>query len=298
VAQGEAALPARGARRSVPAPLLVLASIASVQFGAAVAKGMFDRLGPGGTVTLRVVAGAVFTLVLARPRLAGLSRRAIGMVVLFGLILAAMNWSFYNSLDRIPLGVAVTIEFIGPLGVAVAGSRRWVDGIWGLLAAGGVLLLTGGLGGGLDPLGILFAAFAGVCWAAYILVSQGVGRLVPGGAGLSGAMIVASVALLPVGIVEAGTDLLQPGLLLAGAAVGLLSSALPYGLEFVALRRLPANVFGVLMSLEPAVAALAGFTLLGETLVPRELAGIACVIVASAGSTRSARPRPEADPGA
>jgi inner membrane transporter RhtA len=288
VAQGEAALPAEG--RGVPAPLMVLGAIASVQLGAAFAKTIFDQLGSGGAVFLRAAFAALILLCVWRPRLGGLSRSDLAAVVAFGLVLAGMNWAFYSSIERIPLAVAVTIEFIGPLGVAVAGSRRLVDGLWVLLAGAGVVLLMGGLGGGgLDPFGAALAGLAGLGWASYILVSQRVGKVVPGGAGLSAAMAIAAVALLPVGVASAGTTLLHPHLLLTGAAIGLLSSALPYALEFAALRRLPAKVFGVLMSLEPAAAAVAGLIVLHETLVPRELAGIALVVLASAGSTRSAR---------
>jgi inner membrane transporter RhtA len=282
--------------------LLVIGGVVSVQLGAAVAKGLFPALGPAGTVLVRIATAAVLLLVLARRPLHRLPAGAARVVVPFGLVLAAMNLAFYLALDRIPLGVAVTVEFIGPLSVAVAGSRRPRDLVWALLAAVGVLLLTGGgralLSGSLDPLGVLCAALAGACWAGYILLNQRVGAAVPGVHGLAVAMAVGTVALLPVGVAAAGSRLLDPHLLLAGAGVGLLSSAIPYTLELAALRSLPTATFGVLMSLEPAVAALAGRVLLGERLSPAQVLAVVLVCAASAGATwsaaaarRRARPR-------
>jgi inner membrane transporter RhtA len=277
----------------VPPTLLVLAAVASVQFGAALAKTLFDELGPGGTVFLRTLVAAIVLAVIWRPRLAGHTRRDLGLAVVFGLVLAAMNLCFYASLDRIPLGIAVTFEFVGPLGVAVFGSRRPLDLLWVALAAAGILLLSDfGSGGGLDGLGVALALTAGALWAAYILLSARVGRVFPGGAGLALAMMVATVPLAPVGLASAGADLLDPMVLLVGVAVGVLSSAIPYTLELEALRRLPIGVFGVLMSLEPAAGALAGFVVLGEALVARELVAIALVVAASAGAAYGARVAP------
>ena len=272
--------------------LLVLGGIVSVQFGAALAKGLFGALGPAGTVLVRVATAAVVLVAAARHPLRHVPARSRGLVAAFGLVLAAMNLAFYLSLERIPLGVAVTIEFVGPLAVAVAGSRRPRDLLWAVLAAAGVLLLTGGgralLSGQLDPRGVLFAALAGTCWAGYILLNQRVGAAVPGVHGLAVAMVVGAVALLPLGVASAGTQLLDPSLLAAGAAVGLLSSAVPYTLELAALRRLATSTFGVLMSLEPAVAALAGLVLLGEHLTPAQAVAVLLVCVASAGATWTA----------
>jgi inner membrane transporter RhtA len=273
----------------VPPTLLVLASIASVQFGAAFAKTLFDELGAGGTVFVRTLVAAIVLALIWRPRLAGHSRGDLGLALVFGLVLAAMNFCFYSSIERIPLGIAVTFEFVGPLGVAVFGSRRPLDLIWVVLAAAGILLLSDlGSGGGLDRLGVALALFAGVLWAAYILLSARMGRAFPGGAGLALAMVVATVPLAPVGIADGGSQLLVPEVLLAGVAVGLLGSAIPYALELEALRTMPVGVFGVLMSLEPAVAALAGFVVLDEGLVTRELVAIALVVAASAGAARGA----------
>jgi inner membrane transporter RhtA len=272
----------------VPPTLLVLVSIASVQFGAAFAKTLFDEIGAGGTVFLRTLAGAAVLALIWRPRVAGHDRHDLGLALVFGLVLAAMNFAFYSSLERIPLGIAVTFEFVGPLGVAVFASRRPLDLLWVGLAAAGILLLADIGGGGLDGLGVALALLAGALWASYILLSARVGRAFPGGAGLALAMVIATVPLAPVGVADGGADLLVPSILLAGIAVGVLGSAIPYALELEALRSLPVGVFGVLMSLEPAVAALAGFVVLSEELVTRELVAILLVVAASAGAARAA----------
>jgi inner membrane transporter RhtA len=272
----------------VPPPLLVLGGVASTQFGASFAKGLFDDAGPGGTVFLRTVFAAAVLGLLWRPSVSQHSRRELGLVCLFGVALAAMNLSFYEAIDRIPLGVAVTLEFAGPLSVAVLGSRRPRDLLWVTLAAAGILLLADIGGGSIDALGAGLALFAGVCWGSYILLSARVGQAFPGGSGLALAMALAAALLLPVGVVDAGGALLDPRVLAAGAVVAMMSSALPYSLELEALRRLPTGVFGVLMSMEPAVAALAGLVVLGEVLHAREWVAIALVVVASAGAARFA----------
>jgi inner membrane transporter RhtA len=266
-----------------------------VQVGGAIAKSLFDDLGPAGVVLLRTVFAAVVLGLVWRPRVAGHERRDLVTAIAFGLALAAMNLSFYEALDRLPLGIAVTIEFAGPLAVAVLGSRRPLDVLWVVLAGGGILLLARG-GGDVKATGILLALLAGVFWALYILLSARTGRAFPGGAGLALAMGVGSVVLAPVGIAGGGSALLDPGLLAAGAAVSMLSSAIPYSLELEALRRLPARVFGILLSMEPAMAALAGFVILGEGLRLRDGVAIALVATASAGAsmTAGAAPAPEA----
>jgi inner membrane transporter RhtA len=223
-----------------------------------------------------------------RPKLGGYDKNTYLVVGLFGLALAGMNFSIYLAIDRIPLGVAVTLEFVGPLGVAVAGSRRVLDLLWVVLAAAGILLLAplGAFGGmDLDPVGVAFALFAGCLWASYILLSARTGSAFPGGTGLVIALCVGTVVLAPFGIAGAGYALLDPKLLLAGFGVAMLSSAIPFSLDLEALRRIPARVFGVLMSLEPAVAALAGLVVLGERLEVRAVAAIVLVTVAAAGAS-------------
>ena len=277
---------------TAPPVLLVLTGIGSVQFGSALAKLLFDELGPGGTVLLRTALAAIVLVLIWRPPLRGLARRELLIIVVFGLVLAGMNSAFYASLDRIPLGVAVTFEFVGPLGVAVLGSRRPLDLLWVALAAAGILLLSNFGSSDLDTLGVAFALLAGAFWAAYILLSVKVGQVLPGGQGLALAMVVGSVVLLPSGVADGGSNLLVPWILAAGLAVAILSSAIPYSLELEALRRMPAGVFGVLMSLEPAAAALAGFVILGESLVGREIVAILLVVAASAGAARGASVAP------
>jgi inner membrane transporter RhtA len=267
---------------------LVMGAIASVQIGAAVATTLFDELGPAGTVLLRTGFAAVVLLLLWRPRLRGRDKGALRDAVLFGLALAGMNLSFYAALDRIPLGIAVTFEFTGPFAVAVAASRRAADLVWVALAAGGIVLLSPGIHGSLDTTGTLLALLAGAFWATYIVLAVRVGRAFGGGQGLTLAMIVATIVLLPSGIVVGGGDLGHPGLLAAGLAVALLSSAIPYSLELEALRRLPKGTFGVLMSLEPAVAALVGLVALGQDLSANEVVAIALVVAASAGALSAA----------
>jgi inner membrane transporter RhtA len=289
---GRAATSGERRAQAVPPTLLVLGAVSSVQFGAALAKTLFDEIGAGGTVFLRVLAAAVVLALIWRPRLTGSSPRDLRLAVAFGLVLAGMNLAFYSALDRLPLGIVVTFEFVGPLGVAVFGSRKPLDLLWVVLAAAGILLLSDFGRGDLDTLGVGLALLAGACWAAYILLGVRVGQVFAGGSGLALAMLIATVPLAPVGIAEAGSDLIVPWILVVGAAVGILSSAIPYTLELEALRRMPAGVFGVLMSLEPAVAALAGFVVLGEGLAGRELAAILLVVAASAGAARGASVAP------
>ena len=278
--------------RNVPPTVLVTFSIVSVQLGAAIAKSLFDSLGPGGTVFVRITFAALVLVLLVRPKLRGYDRAGYLVAGLFGLALSAMNLSIYLAIDRIPLGVAVTLEFVGPLGLAVAGSRRVLDLLWVVLAAAGILLLAPlGLFGGmdLDPVGVAFALLAGCLWASYILLSARTGSAFPGGTGLVIALCVGTVILCPFGIADAGYALLDPKLLVAGFGVAMLSSAIPFSLELEALRKIPARVFGVLMSLEPAVAALAGLVVLGERLGMRAVAAVFFVTVAAAGASLFAR---------
>jgi inner membrane transporter RhtA len=274
-----------------PAPLYVIAGIASTQVGGALATTLFDDLGPGGTVFLRTVFAALALALVWRPQVAGRSREDLLLALAFGVALAAMNLFFYEAIDRIPLGIAVTIEFVGPLAVAIGGSRRPLDALWVVLAAAGILLLARG-GGDVNAAGVAFALLAGVCWASYILLNVRTGRAFPGASGLALAMTFGTVLLLPAGIADGGSALLDPGLLAAAAGVAMLSSAIPYSLEVAALRRLHTRVFGILLSLEPAMAALAGFVILDQGLRPRDVVAIALVAAASAGASFSAESPP------
>jgi inner membrane transporter RhtA len=275
---------------------MVLAAAGVIQFGAAFAATLFDELGPGGTVFLRLAFAAIVLCALWRPRLRGHAAADLRVAIVFGLALGGMNWAFYEAIDRIPLGVAVTLEFVGPLGLAVAGSRRALDGLWVLLAAGGIVLLARPWeSGGLDALGVALALGAGALWAAYILLSARTGRLFPGGTGLALAMVFGTLLTLPAGLVQGGSALLEPELLAAGAVVALASSVIPYSLELEALRRLPEAVFGVLMSLDPAVAALAGLVVLDQALGGVDALAIALVVLASAGAAALGH-RPPAPP--
>jgi len=276
----------------IPPALLVLAGVASVQLGAAFGKTLFDDVGPAGTVLLRQAFAALVLVLAWRPRIRGRSAADWRLVAVFGVVLATMNLSIYAAIDRIPLGIAVTIEFVGPLGVAVAGSRRALDLLWVALAAGGILLLSDFGTADLDLLGVLLALLAGCLWAAYILLAARVGQAFEGAQGLALAMVVGTVVTAPVGIADGGAKLLNPAVLAIGFAVAVMSSAIPYTLEIEALRRLPTGVFGVLMSLEPAMAALAGFIVLDEGLAAYEVVAIALVVTASAGAARRARVPP------
>ncbi|MGH2876357.1 MAG: EamA family transporter [Solirubrobacteraceae bacterium] len=276
----------------VPSGGLVVGAIASVQLGGALAVRLFDSVGPGGAVLLRLASASIVLLAVSRPRIMTLRRSQLGLTVLFGLVLAGMNLSFYESLHRIPLGIAVSLEFVGPLAVAVGGSRRRVDLLWVALALGGIVALTRPGTGGTNGAGVGFALLAGALWGAYILVSARVGRAFRGGTGLAVAMALGALAALPAGIISGGARLLAARSLGVGCAIGMLSSAIPYSFELEALRRIPPSVFGVLMSLEPAVAALAGLVVLGQGLGWRSLLGMALVMVASGGASRRARAAP------
>lgn len=277
------------ARTVIPPIPAVLGAIVSVQGGAAVAKGLFPALGATTTAGLRIAISALMLVVAFRPALTRLTAAQWRVVVPFGIALGTMNAVFYLALSRIPLGLAVTVEFIGPLSVAVFGSRRALDLAWVVLAGAGIALIAPWSGSGVDPLGILFALLAGACWAVYIVLGGRLSRLLAGGVAVSTAMTIATITILPFAIAGGGLARLTPRLGLAAIAVALLSSALPYSLEMVALRALPARTFSILMSLEPAVAALAGLVFLGERLLGTQWLAIVFVIVASIGATMTAR---------
>ncbi|MFE5495253.1 DMT family transporter [Streptomyces virginiae] len=283
---------AAGARSRFGPVALVISAGISVQFGAALAVMIMPRAGAAGVVTLRLAAAAIVLLLLCRPKVRGYTRSDWGTVVAFGVAMAGMNGLFYQAIDRIPLGPAVTLEVLGPLALSVVVSRRLVNLLWAGLALGGVVLLSGHGGGGLgfgslDPLGAAFALGAGAMWAAYIVFSARTGRRFPQADGLALAMAAAAVLSLPLGVVEAGSDLLVPSTLALGVGVAVLSSVLPYTLELLALRRMPAPTFAILMSLEPAIAATAGFLVLNQALSGLDALAIALVIAASMGAVRS-----------
>ncbi|MFJ6740471.1 EamA family transporter [Streptomyces sp. NPDC091279] len=275
-------------RRGALGPVgLVLAGGISVQFGAALAVTLMPRAGALGVVTLRLLFAALVLLVICRPRLRGHSRADWGTVVVFGITMAAMNGLFYQAVDRIPLGAAVTLEVLGPLALSVFASRRALNAIWAALALAGVFLLGGGDFGALDAIGVAYALAAGAMWATYILFSARTGRRFPQADGLALAMGVAALVFLPLGVIGSGAKLLEPTTLLLGAGVAVLSSVLPYTLELLALRRLPASTFAVMMSLEPAIAAAAGFLILHQALSATQALAIAFVIAASMGAVRT-----------
>nr|WP_051065432.1 EamA family transporter [Nocardiopsis potens] len=279
----------RGLADNIPPTWMVLVGIVSVQAGAGIAKNLFGVLPPSAVVWLRLLTSAIVLVALARPVLRGRTRADWAVAVAFGLSLAVMNYALYQAIARIPLGIAVTIEFLGPLTVAILGSRRRIDVLWVLLAGTGVVLL-GRSDGDITAAGVGFALLAAAAWAAYILLSASTGRRFAGTSGLAIASVVGAFAMAPAGIAEGGTGLLDWRLLLIGLAVGLLSSVVPYSLEMQALRRMPTRVFGILMSLEPAAAALVGLALLGEVLSGWQWLAIGCVVAASVGATRGQRP--------
>ncbi|QXE39282.1 EamA family transporter [Streptomyces sp. GMY02] len=259
----------------------------SVQFGAAIAVLLMSRTGALGVVSLRLALAAAVLLVVCRPTVRGHSRADWGTVIAFGAVMAAMNALFYQAADRIPLGAAVTLEVLGPLALSVFVSRRLVNVLWAGLALGGVLLLSGGGFDRLDPIGAAFAVLAGAMWAAYIVFSARTGRRFPQADGLALAMTVAALLALPLGVVESGSRLLVPSTVGLALAVAVMSSVLPYTLELLALRRMPAPTFAILMSLEPAIAATAGFLLLDQALSAGDALAIALVIAASMGAVRT-----------
>jgi len=266
--------------------LLVLLAIASTPIGAAFSKSLFLEVGSGGMVFLRVGFAALSLFIICRPKWTDKIQQHTKILISFGAVLALMNFCFYAAIERIPLGIAVAIEFIGPLGLATLKSRRWLDILWVILAAGGLLLLAPIGGETLDPWGIFFALMAACFWAMYIMLSVQVGQSVSGIEGLCWAMAIGAVMLIPVGILSAGSALLQPRLLAIGFAVAILSSLIPYSLEMIALRSLPLNVFGILMSLEPMCAAIAGLVVLGEKLTLQSIIAIILVSIAAAGTSR------------
>ena len=281
-------MPENPARFTLPAVPAVLLSIVSVQGGAAIAKGLFPVLGPAGTTSLRVGISALVLLLAVRPRLGRLSGAQWRAVVPYGLALGLMNLLFYCALARIPLGLAVTLEFVGPLGLALAGSRRWGDAVWALLASVGIALIAPWHGQGVDLLGLVFALAAGGAWAVYIVLGQRTAALLPGQQAVAIGMLFAALPVLPVGVASGSLLGLTPHLLLLGCALAVFSSVLPFSLEMQALRTLPTRTFSILMSLEPVAAALSGWALLGERLLLPQWLAVGLIVLASLGATLAA----------
>ena len=294
MARAAAGNPEAGARAR-GAALLVLGSIVAVQCGSALATSLFDEVGTAGAVFLRAIFGALALVALSRGAPLRTREWPHRDVFLLAVAVTCVNLFFYAALDRLPLGITVTLEFVGPLGVAIAGSRRPRDVVWVVLAAAGILLLSDGGGGGVDLVGVVLALTAGFFWGAYIVLSDRVGALAPGVGGATMAAVLSAVLVAPLGIAQGGVEILDPAVLAAGAAVGVLSTAIPYAFEMEALRRLPRAVFGVLMSLEPAVAAAIGFLALSQGLDAVEVLAIGLVVIASAGALRSAAAPPPHD---
>ncbi|MFJ4999977.1 EamA family transporter [Microbacterium sp. NPDC088619] len=272
--------------------VLVVCSCLSLPFGAAVAAQLFPVLGPWGVTSLRVAIAALLLVVIVRPQPLRWTRAQWLAAVLFGVSLAAMNGFFYAAIDRIPLGPAVAIEFLGPLVLAAVLTRRLADAAWvGVALLGMVLLGVDGLIGAepLDPLGVVFILIAAVFWAMYIRMSARVGAIIPGSSGLAVGLVVAAVLLIPVGVPAAVTVAGDMQLLLLASVTAVLSSVIPYSFELAALRRLPQRVFGVLLSLEPAFATLAGWLILGQSATPLRMLAIALVVAASVGTTLGVR---------
>ena len=276
-------------RFTVPPVPAVLLAILSVQAGAAIAKGLFPVVGAAGTTSLRIGLAALLLLITVRPRLGQLTMAQWRAVAPYGVALGSMNFLFYCALARVPLGLGVTLEFVGPLLVALAGSRRALDVVWVVLAGMGIVLLAPWGGRGIDGIGMLFALAAGGCWAVYIVLGGRVAQVLPGTTAVTVGMLFAALAVLPFGLGEGRLLVLTPSLLAAGAALALLSSALPFTLEMQALKRLPTRTFSIFMSLEPAAAALCGWLFLHEQLTMSQWLAVALVVVASAGSALTTR---------
>jgi inner membrane transporter RhtA len=276
-------------KRQIPAPLLALTAIASVQLGSGLARTLFDDLGPAGVTFLRLALSAATLLVITRPSVRQWPRSTWAAAALLGVAMAGMNLVFYLAIQTVPLGIAVTVEFTGPLLLALVQTRRLLDLGWAALAAAGVVLLGVNTTAGVAVGGLLLALVAGLFWAGYILASARVGQVLPGTGGLAVALAVAALIVLPFGAPQASAVIDRPDLLIPAFGVACLSSMFSYGLEMSALRRIPTRVFGVLMSLEPAAAALAGLLVLGQRLGPREIAALVMVSLASAGITLTAR---------
>ncbi|WP_343623938.1 DMT family transporter [Flavobacterium lindanitolerans] len=274
---------------NIPPIPAVLLAIISVQSGAAIAKTLFPSIGAAGTASLRIGISALILMAVYRPKLTKLTKEQWKFVIPYGLCLGAMNLVFYFAIERIPIGLAVTLEFIGPLMVAVLGSKRVVDFLWVLLAAAGIVLIAPWTTNGVDILGAALATLAGAFWAAYIVLGGKISQKMDGNEAVATGMLLAACLVVPFGIFGGGLEGLTPKFLGMGIALALLSSAIPFTLEMKALGRLPARTFSILMSLEPAAAAICAFIFLQEYLSFNEILAVVFVVAASAGSTITSR---------
>ena len=276
----------------------ILVAAFSVQGGAAIAKGIFPLIGVAGTVAIRIVLSAIMLLVVFRPAVHRFTAAQWRAVVPYGITIGVMNLLFYQALVRIPLGLAVALEFVGPLAVAIVGSRRALDMVWvGLAIAGIALIAPFQADGAVDPIGVIYALLTGACWAAYIILGGRVSQRLDAGVAVAIGMAIAALVVAPYALVEGGIEKFAPGLFLPCVALAVLSSALPFTLEMKALRQLPSRTFSVLMSLEPVIAALCGLVLLGEHLTQAQWIAVALVVIASAGATSSVRRRADSSAG-
>ena len=274
---------------NIPPIPAVLLSIISVQCGAAIAKGLFPQIGAAATASLRIGLSAIILMLAFRPNLSKLNFKQWKYVILYGICLGTMNMVFYLAIARIPVGLGVTLEFVGPLLLAIIGSKKPVDFLWVILAAAGIALIAPWTNTGLDIVGVLLALLVGVFWAGYIILGGRISKIMKGGDAVAVGMIFATIVILPFGIFGGGLGQLNPKLLGLGAALALLSSAIPFTLEMRALKQLPARTFSILMSLEPAMASLAALVFLHEYLSLKECFAVAFVVIASAGSSLTAR---------
>lgn len=274
---------------NIPPVPAVLFAIISVQSGAAIAKGLFPIIGATGTASLRIAISAIILLAVYRPNLSKITSTQWKFVVPYGLSLGAMNLIFYMAIERIPIGLAVTLEFIGPLLVAVLGSKRIIDFLWILLAAAGIVLIAPWSNNGIDLVGVLFALLAGGLWAAYIVLGGKISKIMKGGDAVATGMLFAALLIVPFGIIGNGLNNLTPNLWGLGIALALLSSAIPFTLEMKALGQMPARTFSILMSLEPAAASICGLVFLQEYLSVNEILAVIFVIIASVGATLTSK---------
>ncbi|NQV45263.1 MAG: EamA family transporter [Rhodospirillales bacterium] len=286
------ATPSRLLATTSPTLLLIL-SILAAHMGAAFAYFLFPMIGPLGTVSLRLAFSAVVLILITRPALASLRHRQSWMILVYGLLMAAMNSSFYSAIDRIPLGIAITVAFIGPLSISVLMSRRPLDFVWVALAVAGILLLTPDIGGSLDPVGLLLAAMDGICWSGLVLISPRIAKFAPGNTGLALGMSVAALTMLPIGLSKVPIIMADPVILLYGFGIAMLSTTITFTLEYEALKRLSVRLYGLIISLEPATATILGAIILSQSIGLQGLLAIACVTLAATGATLTKRPEEE-----